>query len=129
MAKDYYRTLGVEKTASNQEIKRAYRKLAKQYHPDVNQEASADQRFKDIQEAFDVLGDEEKRAQYDQYGSNYERMAGAGTDSQPTMTIFSANSTGVNPDRPDRQGNRLDLKICSGHFLVKNRKKRTKNSN
>ncbi len=78
MAKDYYRTLGVEKTASNQEIKRAYRKLAKQYHPDVNQEASADQRFKDIQEAFDVLGDEEKRAQYDQYGSNYERMAGAG---------------------------------------------------
>lgn len=78
MAKDYYRTLGVEKTASNQEIKRAYRKLAKQFHPDVNQEASADQRFKDIQEAFDVLGDEEKRAQYDRYGSNFERMAGAG---------------------------------------------------
>ncbi|AFS69605.1 DnaJ C-terminal domain-containing protein [Exiguobacterium antarcticum] len=78
MAKDYYRTLGVEKSASNQEIKRAYRKLAKQFHPDVNQEASADQRFKDIQEAFDVLGDEEKRAQYDQYGSDFERVAGAG---------------------------------------------------
>ncbi|HAB33476.1 MAG TPA: J domain-containing protein, partial [Exiguobacterium sp.] len=68
MAKDYYQTLGVAKDASNQDIKRAYRKLAKQYHPDVNKEASADQRFKDIQEAFDVLGDEEKRAQYDRYG-------------------------------------------------------------
>lgn len=65
VAKDYYKTLGIEKTASNQDIKRAYRKLAKQYHPDVNQEASADKRFKEIQEAFDILGDEEKRTQYD----------------------------------------------------------------
>ncbi|MEI4463697.1 DnaJ C-terminal domain-containing protein [Exiguobacterium indicum] len=78
MAKDYYQTLGVAKDASNQDIKRAYRKLAKQYHPDVNKEASADQRFKDIQEAFDVLGDEEKRAKYDRYGSNFDQMAGAG---------------------------------------------------
>ncbi|HBQ76667.1 MAG TPA: J domain-containing protein, partial [Exiguobacterium sp.] len=78
MAKDYYQTLGVTKDASNQDIKRAYRKLAKQYHPDVNKEASADQRFKDIQEAFDVLGDEEKRAKYDRYGSNFDQMAGAG---------------------------------------------------
>lgn len=78
VAKDYYKTLGIEKTASNQDIKRAYRKLAKQYHPDVNQEASADKRFKEIQEAFDILGDEEKRTQYDRYGSDFDRMSGAG---------------------------------------------------
>ena len=67
--KDYYATLGVDKNASQDEIKRAYRKLAKQYHPDVNKEPGAEAKFKEINEAYDVLGDEQKKARYDQFGS------------------------------------------------------------
>ena len=67
--KDYYATLGVDKNASADEIKRAYRKLAKQYHPDVNKEPGAEAKFKEINEAYDVLGDEQKKARYDQFGS------------------------------------------------------------
>lgn len=69
MAKNYYDVLGVSKEASEQDIKRAYRKLAKQYHPDVNKDPSAQDRFKSIQEAFDVLSDPEKKENYDRYGS------------------------------------------------------------
>ncbi len=68
MAKDFYGTLGVDKNASADEIKSAYRKLAKKYHPDMNKEPGAEQKFKDINEAYEVLGDENKRAQYDQFG-------------------------------------------------------------
>ena len=69
MAKrDYYDVLGVAKTADEAEIKRAYRKLAKKYHPDVSKEANADEKFKEVQEAYDVLGDSSKRARYDQFG-------------------------------------------------------------
>ncbi|MFP4208365.1 MAG: DnaJ C-terminal domain-containing protein [Wenzhouxiangella sp.] len=64
--KDYYKTLGVEAGASADEIKRAYRKLARKYHPDVSKEADAEARFKDIGEAYEALKDPEKRAQYDQ---------------------------------------------------------------
>lgn len=66
--KDYYDVLGVDKSASDAEIKSAYRKLAKQYHPDINKEEGAEAKFKEIQEAYDVLGDENKRRQYDQFG-------------------------------------------------------------
>ena len=67
--KDPYKTLGVDKKASADEIKKAYRKLARQYHPDKNQgDDKAEERFKDIQQAYDVLSDEEKRKQYDQGG-------------------------------------------------------------
>ena len=78
MAKDYYKTLGVDKNASDEEIKRAFRKLAKQYHPDVNKEAGAQEKFKEIGEAYSILSDPTKRKQYDQFGSDYFENGGAG---------------------------------------------------
>src|SRR5690606_31927634 len=66
--RDYYEVLGVSKTASKEEIRKAYRKLSKQYHPDLNKEAGAEEKFKEVTEAFETLSDESKRAQYDQFG-------------------------------------------------------------
>ncbi|UOY94058.1 molecular chaperone DnaJ [Ectobacillus sp. JY-23] len=66
--RDYYEVLGVSKTASKDEIKKAYRRLAKKYHPDVSTEADATEKFKEVQEAYEVLSDDTKRAQYDQFG-------------------------------------------------------------
>lgn len=66
--KDYYSVLGIPKGASKDEIKAAYRKLAKQYHPDVNKASDAEAKFKEVQEAYDVLYDDQKRATYDQFG-------------------------------------------------------------
>jgi curved DNA-binding protein len=74
--KDYYATLGVERTASQDDIKRAYRRLARKFHPDLNKAADAEANFKDVGEAFKVLGDPEKRAAYDDVGRRY---AGAAT--------------------------------------------------
>ena len=67
--KDYYDILGVGKNASADEIKSAYRKLAKQYHPDLNKTPEAQNKFKEINEAYEVLGDPQKKSNYDQFGS------------------------------------------------------------
>ena len=70
--RDYYEALGVARDASEEEIRRAYRKLARQYHPDVNKEAGAEDRFKEISEAYEVLRDREKRERYDRLGANWK---------------------------------------------------------
>lgn len=85
MAKDYYKILGVAKTASEDEIKKAYRKLAKKYHPDKNQgNTVAEEKFKEANEAHEVLADAEKRKYYDRFGENWEhhKNAGTGTSNQ-----------------------------------------------
>ena len=66
--RDYYEVLGLSKDASKDDIRRAYRKLAKKYHPDVNKAADAEEKFKEVQEAYDILSDDTKKAQYDQFG-------------------------------------------------------------
>lgn len=70
--KDYYKILGVSRDVAQDELKKAYRKLARKYHPDVSKEANAEEKFKEVGEAYEVLKDPEKRAQYDQFGSNYQ---------------------------------------------------------
>src|SRR5579862_7751112 len=77
--KDYYTTLGLSRTATDEEIKRAYRKLARKYHPDVSKEKNAEERFKEVQEAYEVLKDPKKREAYDQLGSQWK----SGQDFRP----------------------------------------------
>ncbi|MFD2116140.1 molecular chaperone DnaJ [Paenibacillus yanchengensis] len=78
--RDYYEVLGVGKSASDEELKKAYRKLARQYHPDVNKEADAEEKFKEVKEAYDVLSDDSKRSTYDRFGhvDPNQGMGGAG---------------------------------------------------
>ena len=85
---DYYKTLGVKRDASEQEIKKAYRNLARQHHPDVSKAADAEDRFKAVNEAYQVLSDAEKRAKYDRFGADWERY----------QTVDNAASNAGAPD-------------------------------
>lgn len=86
MAEDHYKTLGVPKNASQAEIQKAYRELARKYHPDMNpNDKSAKKKFQEVQAAFDVLNNPEKREMYDRYGSSFETM-GAGGPQQGAYT-------------------------------------------
>ena len=76
--RDYYEVLEVERTASHQEIKKSYRRLAMQYHPDRNSAPDAEERFKEVTEAYEVLRDAGRRAHYDRYGTAEPRTAGFG---------------------------------------------------
>jgi len=78
--KDYYKVLGVERNAEQGAIKKTYRKLAREFHPDTNKDSKAEEKFKEINEAYEVLGDAEKRKVYDQLGSNYSSYTQGGGD-------------------------------------------------
>jgi len=94
--RDYYETLGVARTASEDEIKKAHRKLARKYHPDLNpNNKQSEDKFKEIQEAYEVLGDPEKRSKYDQLGANWK----GGSEFTPP---------------PQREGNFDFRQMCGG---------------
>src|SRR5215204_3885095 len=93
--RDYYDVLGVGRTATADELKKAYRKLARQYHPDVNPgDASAEERFKEVNEAYETLSDADSRAGYDRYGHAANGMGGnpfgGGFSSSPFGDLFES---------------------------------------
>ena len=105
--KDYYAILGVERGASDDEIKKAYRRLARKYHPDVSKEPDADARFKEMAEAYATLKDPEKRAAYDQLGRhgparNFARRRGGRRNSARPGSIFDDMDLARSLRRPRR---------------------------
>jgi curved DNA-binding protein len=120
--RDYYATLGVPRTATQADIKKAFRKLARQHHPDVNKgDAQAEQRFKEISEANEVLSDPEKRKLYDQLGSNWQQYQnagaapGSGGQGNP-YAGFSGFNPGSGGVRFEYRGNPEDLSGFSDFF-------------
>ncbi len=91
--KDYYQTLGVTKQASADEIQKAYRKLARKFHPDVNQSPKAEEKFKEITESYEVLKDPEKRRTYDRFGKDWKNYRGAG-DAPPGFDFSGGGGSG-----------------------------------
>src|SRR5580765_6099161 len=91
--KDYYATLGVSKSASEKEIKQAFRKLARKYHPDVNPgDKTAEAKFKEVNEANEVLGDPEKRRKYDELGANWRAYENAPPGAAPGGAEWNVNA-------------------------------------
>ncbi|WP_165212355.1 molecular chaperone DnaJ [Streptococcus tangpeifui] len=118
---EYYDRLGVSKNASQDEIKKAYRKMSKKYHPDINKDPGAEQKYKDIQEAYETLGDEQKRAAYDQYGPDGANAgfgggfsgfdsAGFGGFEDIFSSFFGGGGSSRNPNAP-RQGDDLQYRL------------------
>ena len=112
--RDFYKILGVPRTADQEEIQRAYRKLARTYHPDVNKDAAAEERFKEVSEAYDVLSDPEQRRRYDAFGPEFRQVpkdvdpetwararAGAGARAGPAGGVWG---TGEDIDLEDLLG-------------------------
>jgi curved DNA-binding protein len=115
-ARDFYEALGVPRSASQDEIQRAYRKLARQYHPDVNKDPGAEEKFKDIAEAYDVLSDPELRKRYDMFGPDFRRVpegaeAYAGAGAGPRGGWRSAGGPGGGPG-----GGRGDFRSTDSGF-------------
>ena len=119
---EYYDRLGVSKDASQDEIKRAYRKMSKKYHPDINKEPGAEEKYKEVQEAYETLSDDQKRAAYDQYGpdgangfggqggfSGFDGGAGFGGFEDIFSSFFGGGATS-NPNAP-RQGDDLQYRV------------------
>ena len=119
---EYYDRLGVSKDASQDEIKRAYRKMSKKYHPDINKEQGAEEKYKEVQEAYETLSDDQKRAAYDQYGPDgangfggqggfggFDGGAGFGGFEDIFSSFFGGGAT-RNPNAP-RQGDDLQYRV------------------